>query len=93
MVEQRPFKPLVGGSSPPAPTKNLRIIRTFQKVTHFLHSTRMNRTNSHKSVTLKFLVVTFRRSHFQWICRYSRRLFRVGARFLTPSLNSLPYTC
>ena len=32
MVEQRPFKPLVGGSSPPAPTKNSMGIRTFQKL-------------------------------------------------------------
>ena len=47
MVEQRPFKPLVGGSSPPAPTKNFLGIRTFQKVPlSFLPSIRTNRTNT-----------------------------------------------
>ena len=34
MVEQRPFKPLVGGSSPPAPTKNSQEIRNFCEAIH-----------------------------------------------------------
>ncbi len=29
MVEQRPFKPLVGGSSPPAPTTSFPVYRGF----------------------------------------------------------------
>ena len=55
MVEQRPFKPLVGGSSPPAPTKNSMGIRTFQKYPKvplsFLPSIRTNRTNTHTEET------------------------------------------
>ena len=58
MVEQRPFKPLVGGSSPPAPTKNPRKFaisaRQYTQIHFsFLPYIRTNRTNTHTEETLQ----------------------------------------
>ena len=62
MVEQRPFKPLVGGSSPPAPTTIFPEENTF-----FLHANKPKfwrfvfRNKKHKSIIMgKWIPQLFR---------------------------------
>ena len=60
MVEQRPFKPLVGCSSPPAPTKkfpgNSQFLRgNNQNTFSFLPYIRTNRTNTHTEETISIV--------------------------------------
>ena len=82
MVEQRPFKPLVGGSSPPAPTKNFKKYLHFSKSTPLLSAFHTHESHKYSQVGhSKILAVTFRGSHIQWICRYSRRLSVLGRVF------------
>ena len=94
MVEQRPFKPLVGGSSPPAPTNN------FTKYSHFSRSTPLlsafHTHESHKYSQVghsKILGGDFSRESHPVDLPVFPPPVRVGARFLTSSLNSLTCFC